>query len=91
MKKSEKKLNSDVIEVHNRPKYVKLIKNNTKAKILLYFHNDPLSMKGSKSVNERLDILNIVDKIIFVSDWSRERFFNDIDKSEPIFSCISFL
>ena len=37
-------------------------------------------MKGSKSVNERLDILNIVDKIIFVSDWSRERFFNDIDK-----------
>ena len=29
----KKKLNSDIIEVHNRPKYLKLIKNYTKAKI----------------------------------------------------------
>ena len=31
-------------------------------------------MKGSKSVNERLDILNIVEKIIFVSEWVQEVF-----------------
>ena len=50
------------------------------ARFIFYFHNDPLSMKGSKSVKDRLNILSIVDKIIFVSDWTRERFFKDIDK-----------
>ena len=37
-------------------------------------------MKGSKSVNERLKILQEVEKIIFVSEWVRERFFLDIDQ-----------
>ena len=50
--KSEKKLNSDIIEIHNRPKYLKLIKKNSKAKIILYFHNDPLAMSGSKTPQE---------------------------------------
>ena len=72
--KSEKKINSDVIEVHNRPKYVKLIKNNTKAKILLYFHNDPLSMPGSKTLQERNNLLENSNKIIFNSNWSKNRF-----------------
>ena len=42
--KYEKKRNSDIIEIHNRPKYLELVKKNSKAKIFLYFHNDPLSM-----------------------------------------------
>ena len=37
-------------------------------------------MKGSKSVKERLKILENVEKIIFVSEWVRERFFLDIDQ-----------
>ena len=37
-------------------------------------------MKGSKSINERLYLLNNVDKIIFVSKWTQNRFFKDIDK-----------
>ena len=72
--KSEKKLNSDIIEVHNRPKYLNLIKNNTKAKIILYFHNDPLAMSGSKTVQERNGLLKISNKIVFNSNWSRNRF-----------------
>ena len=51
--KQEKKRNSEIIEIHNRPNYLKLIKNNTKSKIVLYFHNDPLSMLGSKTIFER--------------------------------------
>ena len=43
-------------------------------KFILYFHNDPLSMKGSKSIIERLLILKI-DKIIFVSEWVEKDFF----------------
>ena len=37
----------------------------------MYFHNDPLSMNGSKSSNERLNLLISLDKIIFVSMGAR--------------------
>ena len=51
-------------------------------------------MKGSKSVKERLYILNAVEKIIFVSEWVRERFFLDIDeklktKTEVVYPSVS--
>jgi glycosyltransferase involved in cell wall biosynthesis len=49
-------------------------------RFILYFHNDPLSMKGSKKISERLNILKFVEKVVFVSEWVRERFFIDIDK-----------
>ena len=52
--KLEKNINSSIIEVHNRPSYIHILSSNVKNKILtLYFHNDPLSMEGSKSVEER--------------------------------------
>jgi glycosyltransferase involved in cell wall biosynthesis len=74
----EKKINSDLIEVHNRPNYINLIKKDYKKKIILYFHNDPLSMNGSKKVSERIYLLNNVDRLIFNSEWSRKRFFVNI-------------
>ena len=37
-------------------------------------------MKGSKTRKERLNILKSVEKLVFVSDWVRERFFVDIDQ-----------
>ena len=46
--KLEHKNPSDIIEIHNRPIYVQRLPIN-KSKIILYFHNDPLSMNGSKS------------------------------------------
>ena len=74
----EKKISSDLIEVHNRPNYIKQIKNTFKKKIILYFHNDPLTMNGSKSIKERLYLLNNIDRIIFNSKWSKDRFFLDL-------------
>ena len=74
----EKKNESDLIEVHNRPNYIKQLKDNFKKKIVLYFHNDPLTMNGSKSIIERLYLLNNIDKIIFNSNWSKNRFFSDL-------------
>ena len=71
----------EIIEIHNRPQVFFLLKKSVKSKYILYFHNDPLSMKGSKSIKERLDLINNVDKIIFVSRWVQERFFTDLDKS----------
>ncbi len=72
--------NYDIIEIHNRPQLLLKLLNKVKSRFIFYFHNDPISMKGSKSVKERLNILNSVDKLIFVSEWVRERFFLDIDK-----------
>jgi len=37
-------------------------------------------MKGSKKISERLLFLKSAEKIIFVSDWVRNRFFLGIDK-----------
>lgn len=71
--------NSEIIEVHNRPNYIELIKKKYNKKIFLYFHNDPLSMNGSRSIQDRKYLLENVDKIIFNSQWSRNQFFTNLD------------
>ena len=80
--KSDKIMKSDIIEVHNRPNYIKQIKNESNAKITLYFHNDPLNMNGSMTINERNYLLENLDRIIFNSYWSRKRFFIGLKKSK---------
>ena len=70
---------SDIIEIHNRPNYFHLIHYNKKnQKIILYFHNDPLTMTGSRSISNRKKILDNATKIIFNSHWSRKRFLQGI-------------
>ncbi len=76
--KKEKNINADLIEIHNRPNYIKYF-GKTKKKIILYFHNDPLSMSGSRTIKDRLNLLNNIDKIIFNSKWSQKRFFINIE------------
>ena len=71
--------NFDIIEIHNRPLVFNYLKKNIDAKFIIYFHNDPLSMNGSRSVNERIKLLNEVGKIIFVSKWVQTRFFKNLD------------
>jgi len=75
-----KKSNFDIIEIHNRPLVFNYLKKKIDCKFIIYFHNDPLSMKGSKSSNERIELLNKADKIIFVSKWVQLRFFENIDQ-----------
>jgi len=70
----------DLIEIHNRPLVFNILKDKLNANFIIYFHNDPLSMKGSKSSEERINLLNKVEKIIFVSEWVQKRFFIDLDK-----------
>jgi glycosyltransferase involved in cell wall biosynthesis len=78
--KKTKDQNFDIIEIHNRPLVFNYLKNKIDAKFILYFHNDPLSMNGSKSAQERLKLLNELDKIIFVSKWVQNRFFEKLDR-----------
>jgi len=71
----EKKNDSTIIEIHNRPSYIKILSNQMSQKILtLYFHNDPLSMDGSRTIKERKNLLKICYKIIFNSSWSKKDF-----------------
>ena len=73
--KLEKKTNSDLIELHNRPVYLKyLVKLLSDKNYILYFHNDPLTMNGSKSITERVFLLKTCFKIIFNSNWSKKKF-----------------
>ncbi len=70
----------DIIEIHNRPQLLFKLKKKITSRYIFYFHNDPLSMKGSKSINERLLLLNSVEKIVFVSEWVKNRFFRNLDE-----------
>lgn len=78
--KLEKKRKSDIIEIHNRPIYLNyLLKSLEKRNYILYFHNDPLSMNGSRSLSERIFLLKNCFKIVFNSDWSKRKFLGDMN------------
>ena len=75
----EKNKKSDLIEIHNRPNYLKhLVSNLEKRNFVLYFHNDPLTMTGSKSIDERTYLLKNCYKIVFNSNWSKKRFLEGL-------------
>jgi len=73
------KKNFDLIEIHNRPLILFNLVKQIQNRFIFYFHNDPLSMNGSKTIEDRLFILKNVEKIIFVSQWVKDRFFSDLD------------
>ena len=68
----------DILEVHNRPNYIDYLDNIFKCKKILYFHNDPQDMQGSKSIDQRINLLNKADKIVFNSNWSKSRFLESL-------------
>ena len=75
----ENKINSDLIEIHNRPSYISIIREKYHKLLFLFLHNDPLQMNGSRSVDDRINLLQSVDKIIFNSEWCRQRFFENFE------------
>ena len=76
----EKKNKSSIIEIHNRPSYVNILVSKIKNRVItLYFHNDPLSMDGSKTVDDRKKLLKNCYKIIFNSIWSKKRFLEGLE------------
>ena len=90
--KKKSVINSDIIEIHNRPNYIKKILLLKKVKKILYFHNNPLEMKGSSSIDERLFLIKHLDKIIFNSLWTKNQFlinlpaiYKKIDKLSVVY------
>ena len=76
--KKKSVINSEIIEIHNRPNYIKKILLLKNVKKVLYFHNNPLEMKGSSTINERLFLISNLDKIIFNSIWTKDQFLNNL-------------
>jgi len=74
-----------LIEIHNRPHFFILLKKiNRNYKFILIFHNDPNLLRGSKTVEEKLFILNNCDEIIFISKFVKERFYYNLTNYLPI-------
>ncbi len=71
------KKKTDIIEVHNRPNYIKNL-ISLESKLILYFHNDPLTMDGSSKTNERIFLMEICEKIVFNSEWSKKQFLKKL-------------
>ena len=87
LKKTKTDKTKKIIEIHNRPYLLNyLLKKNMNQCVFLYFHNDPLTMKGSKSINDRLNILRNASGIIFVSKFLKDKFLEGINETfENIF------
>ena len=80
--KSYSKHDIKLIEIHNRPEYLKYIKKFfPKAKINITFHNDPLTIRGSIKKKDREDIISYCNKVIFISQWIQQRFFSQFKNS----------
>jgi glycosyltransferase involved in cell wall biosynthesis len=73
-----------VIVIHNRPHFFFILKKKFPGiKFVIIFHNDPNTLRGSRSVSEKINILNHCDKIIFVSSYVKEKFYYNINEYLP--------
>ena len=71
-----------IIEVHNRPKSIFQISHFLpNSKKFLFYHNDPLSFGEYSTIKSRKELINICDKICFVSKFLKERFLKELSKS----------
>ncbi len=77
--KEHLKKDFSIIEIHNRPEsLIYLIKKNISSKLIFVFHNNPLDMRGSNSLKERIFIAENTDQIYFVSNWVKNKFFEGL-------------
>ena len=71
--------NTKIIEIHNRPHFFLILKKKIpNIKFILVFHNDPNLLRGSKTINEKIKILESCDEIIFASSYIKERFYYNL-------------
>ena len=86
--KIESKNKSDIIEIHNRPSYVKQILSKIKSNIILFYHNDPLSMNGSETIEERNYLLENCEYIVVISEWIKSQFIKNLNPDHSMLSKI---
>jgi len=75
--------NIKILEIHNRPRYVKSLLKYYK-NIVLYYHNDPITQKGSEKVSDRMYLVENLKFIIFNSNWTKKRFLSNLKLSRKL-------
>jgi UDP-glucose:(glucosyl)LPS alpha-1,2-glucosyltransferase len=69
-----RRLRPALIEVHNRPEVaLALARRMPAARISLFLHNDPQSMRSARTPAERHTLLSRIDGVVTVSDYLRRR------------------
>ena len=69
----------EIIEIHNRPEsLVYLLKKKLNCKFIFIYHNNPQDLRYSKTIAERLFIVNNCDQIYFVSKYVMNKFFEGL-------------
>ena len=85
-----KRIPQDLIEIHNRPSYVKAISKNLKSKLILYFHNNPLTLSGSKTLADRVELLDRCNYIFLIASGLKINFLTILMKIN-IFQVLVFV
>ncbi len=68
------------VEIHNRPSYILHIeKSLPNEKYLLVIHNNPQTLRGAVTPKQRKYLIKVCSKILFVSNWVKEKFFEGLD------------
>ena len=71
-----------LIEIHNRPYLINQISRRYQFPVSLFFHNDPLTMKGSKSIHDRQNILEKCAAVFCVSEYIKRQFMRGISNEK---------
>lgn len=75
-----KKKNITHFEIHNRPEYARNLKKKfPSAKIIIFYHNDPTKLRGSKILSQR-KFLNDNYTNVFLSKYIKNCFYKDFNK-----------
>ena len=73
-----------VIIIHNRPHFFFILKKKFPGiKFIIVFHNDPNTLRGSRTISEKINILELCDKIVFVSSYVKKRFYYNLNEILP--------
>ena len=70
----------NILEIHNRSQIVfELLKKRNDLNVVLYYHNDPRTMKGSILKSDREWLLKNLKGIICVSDYIKNCFLDNLE------------
>lgn len=74
-----KRLRPALVEVHNRPEVaLALARMLPKQPVVLVLHNDPQTMRQATSAAERTHLLDVLARVVVVSDWLRGRLLEGV-------------
>ncbi len=80
-----RRLRPEVIEVHQQPALARWIaRAQPKARVLLFLHNDPLTMRGLRTARARQRTLDALHRVICVSTYLADRYGQEVNRTERL-------